>query len=54
MESYKVYSGSEYRSWLGNSGNICLVYKKNNFIGNNTHREKFNSEKFILILLKMN
>ena len=29
-ESYKVYSGSEYGSWFGNSGNIYLAYEKNN------------------------
>ena len=42
--SYKVYSNKDFGPWFGCNGNIGLAYEKNFFIGNETHRENFDSK----------
>ena len=39
--NYKVYSGKETGPWFGHYGNLGLACDKNYFLGNETHREKF-------------
>ena len=44
--TYKVYSNKDYGPWFGNSGSgFGLSYEKNFFIGNETHREYYSSDK---------
>lgn len=44
--TYKVYSNKDYGPWFGGSGSgFGLSYEKNFFIGNETHRDNYSSEK---------